>query len=32
VLYAARADDSASATEEVRAALHHLIEALIVSG
>lgn len=30
VLYAARADDSARATEEVRAALHRLIEALIV--
>jgi AcrR family transcriptional regulator len=32
VLYAARAQDRAVATEEVRAALHALITALIVSG
>jgi AcrR family transcriptional regulator len=32
VLYAARADDQAQATEEVRAALHALIGALIVRG
>ena len=31
VLYAARADDTATATEEVRAALHPLIDGLVVS-
>jgi AcrR family transcriptional regulator len=31
VLYAARADDSLRATEEVRAALHRLMDALMVS-